>query len=73
MTKISLPGGTSPEKLGYEQARAALSEVVAKMEEGGLELETNIALWERGELLAKICDAFLTAAEEKLAAAEEEE
>jgi exodeoxyribonuclease VII small subunit len=43
------------------------------MEEGGLELETNIALWERGELLAKICDAFLTAAEEKLAAAEEEE
>lgn len=73
MSKSQLPGGSNPEKLGYEAARAALTEVVELMESGELELEYSIALWERGELLARICDDFLTSAQAKLAALETED
>lgn len=73
MSKIALPGGSNPEKLGYEAARAALIEVVELMESGELELEHSIALWERGEVLARICDEFLTNAQAKLTALEEDE
>ena len=62
--------------LGYESARDQLAEVVAKLEAGGLSLEDSLALWERGEALAKICDRHLTGARERienaLAAAESE-
>lgn len=70
MSKIELPGGSNPTELGYEAARAALTEVVELMESGELELEHSIALWERGEVLARICDEFLTTAQAKLSAFE---
>lgn len=70
MSEIKLPGGADPSKLGYEAARAALTEVVELMESGELELEQSIALWERGEVLARICDEFLAAAQAKLTALE---
>ena len=73
VSKIQLPGGSNPEKLGYEAARAALAEVVELMESGELELENSIALWERGEVLARICDEFLASAQAKLAALEDED
>jgi exodeoxyribonuclease VII small subunit len=64
------------EQLGYEQARDELADVVAKLEAGGLSLEDSLALWERGEALAKICDRHLAGARERvetaLAAAEKE-
>ncbi len=64
------------EQLGYEQARDELQDVVAKLEAGGLSLEDSLALWERGEALAKICDRHLAGARERveaaLAAAEKE-
>jgi exodeoxyribonuclease VII small subunit len=43
------------------------------MESGELELENSIALWERGEVLARICDEFLASAQAKLAALEDED
>ncbi|WP_332888584.1 exodeoxyribonuclease VII small subunit [Actinophytocola xanthii] len=62
--------------LNYEQARDELAEVVARLETGGLSLEDSLALWERGEALAKICDQHLAGARERiesaLAAAESE-
>ena len=62
--------------LDYEAARDELAEVVAKLEAGGLSLEESLALWERGEALAKICDRHLAGAKERiesaLAAAESE-
>jgi exodeoxyribonuclease VII small subunit len=73
VSKIQLPGGSNPEKLGYEAARAALAEVVELMESGELELENSIALWELGEVLARICDEFLANAQAKLAALEDED
>lgn len=57
------------EQLGYEQARDELADVVAKLEAGGLSLEDSLALWERGEALAKICDRHLAGARERVEAA----
>lgn len=63
--------------LDYEQARDELTAVVAKLEAGGLSLEESLALWERGEQLAKICDRHLAGARQRveaaLAAAEKDE
>lgn len=59
---------TNPE-LGYEQARDELTEVVRKLETGGLSLEDSLALWERGETLAKLCERHLAGARQRIEAA----
>ncbi|MFM7542655.1 MAG: exodeoxyribonuclease VII small subunit [Actinomycetales bacterium] len=56
-------------KLSYEAARDELAKVVATLESGGLGLEESLALWERGEELAKICQEWLDGARAKLEAA----
>ena len=56
----------------YEQARAELRDVVAKLESGGQSLEDSLALWERGEHLADICEKWLDAARTRLDAAIEQ-
>jgi exodeoxyribonuclease VII small subunit len=53
----------------YEQAREELADVVRRLEAGGLTLEESLALWERGEELAKLCQHWLDRARERLAAA----
>ncbi|MDT0400586.1 MULTISPECIES: exodeoxyribonuclease VII small subunit [Streptomyces] len=61
--------------LGYEQARDELIEVVRRLEAGGTTLEESLALWERGEELARVCRRWLDGARARLdaALAEEEE
>ena len=54
--------------LGYEDARAQLVEVVRTLEQGGATLEESIALWERGERLAEVCQRWLDGARERLEA-----
>lgn len=56
-------------ELDYEQARDELTAVVAKLEAGGLSLEDSLALWERGEALARICDRHLAGARERIESA----
>jgi exodeoxyribonuclease VII small subunit len=51
---------------GYEQARQELADVVRRLEAGGLSLEESLALWERGERLADICQAWLDGARQRL-------
>ncbi|MFC5062148.1 exodeoxyribonuclease VII small subunit [Actinomycetospora atypica] len=51
---------------GYEQARDELARVVAKLEAGGLSLEDSLALWERGESLARTCERHLAGARERV-------
>jgi exodeoxyribonuclease VII small subunit len=53
----------------YEQARSELREIVAKLESGGQSLEDSLALWERGEQLADICQSWLDGASSRLDAA----
>ncbi|WP_055526059.1 exodeoxyribonuclease VII small subunit [Streptomyces graminilatus] len=57
------------ESLGYEQARDELIDVVRRLEVGGTTLEESLALWERGEELAKVCRQWLEGARKRLDAA----
>ncbi|MFE8939403.1 exodeoxyribonuclease VII small subunit [Streptomyces sp. NPDC007872] len=61
--------GTDGAALGYEQARDELIEVVRRLEAGGTTLEDSLALWERGEELAKVCRLRLEGARARLDAA----
>jgi len=56
-------------RLSYEQARDQLTEVVRRLEGGGLTLEESLELWERGERLAAVCTDWLEGARARLAAA----
>jgi exodeoxyribonuclease VII small subunit len=60
---------TSEAQLSYEQARAELASVVERLEAGGGSLEESLALWERGEQLADICQRWLDGARARLDAA----
>lgn len=64
-------------ELGYEQCRDELIEVVRALEQGGLDLDASLTLWERGEELAKRCEEHLAGAQARieaaLAAAEKDE
>jgi exodeoxyribonuclease VII small subunit len=55
--------------LSYEQARDELIDVVRRLEAGGTTLEESLALWERGEQLATVCQEWLDGARERLEAA----
>ena len=50
----------------YEDAREELVEVVRTLEAGGTTLEESLALWERGEALAKVCQEWLDGARRRL-------
>jgi exodeoxyribonuclease VII small subunit len=58
-----------PGRPPYEQARDELTELVRRLEAGGLTLEESLKLWERGEELAAICEEWLEGARARLAAA----
>jgi exodeoxyribonuclease VII small subunit len=53
----------------YERARDELATIVAKLEAGGITLEESLALWQRGEDLAALCEKYLDAARARLDAA----
>ncbi|MDM4140289.1 MULTISPECIES: exodeoxyribonuclease VII small subunit [Mycobacterium] len=63
--------------LAYEACRDELIEVVRVLEQGGLDLDESLKLWERGEQLAKRCEEHLAGArkriEDALAAGEPED
>jgi exodeoxyribonuclease VII small subunit len=64
-------------ELGYEEARDELIAVVQQLEQGGLDLDASLNLWERGEKLAQRCEEHLAGArqrvEQALAAREPDE
>jgi exodeoxyribonuclease VII small subunit len=53
----------------YEAARDELADVVRRLEAGGTTLEESLALWERGEELARTCQQWLDGAKARLDAA----
>jgi exodeoxyribonuclease VII small subunit len=62
-------GTRQPPELSYEEAREELVEVVRRLESGGTGLEESLALWERGEKLAGLCQQWLDGARRRLDAA----
>ena len=61
-----MPDPASP---SYEAARDELADVVRRLEAGGTTLEESLALWERGEELARTCQDWLDGAKARLDAA----
>jgi exodeoxyribonuclease VII small subunit len=53
-------------ELGYEAARDELVDVVKVLEQGGLDLDASLALWERGEQLATRCEEHLAGARKRV-------
>jgi exodeoxyribonuclease VII small subunit len=68
----SADGGPAPDdevdQMGYEQARDELTELVRVLEVGGLSLDDALALWERGERLARRCEQQLAGARDRVEA-----
>jgi exodeoxyribonuclease VII small subunit len=62
-------GDASLADLSYEQARDELIGVVSRLEQGTSTLEESLALWERGEALARRCEEWLIGAKARLDAA----
>lgn len=57
---------TAIDELGYEQARDELTDVVRALEQGGQSLDESVALWERGEALARHCEDQLAGARDRV-------
>lgn len=62
----SSPTPSAIEGLSFESALKELESIVAKLEQGAVDLEDSIALYERGQALKSHCDAKLKAAEGRL-------
>ena len=56
-------------ELDYEHCRDELVEVVRVLEQGGLDLDASLRLWERGEELAARCGEHLAGARARIEAA----
>ncbi len=71
MATASAPDASASDvgELSYEQARDELVRVVNELEQGSSTLEESLALWERGEALAKRCEEWLLGAKARLDAA----
>jgi exodeoxyribonuclease VII small subunit len=70
---MATPAGDSAtagsDEPSYEQAREELVQIVAQLEAGGTTLEQSLALWQRGEDLARLCERYLDTARARLDAA----
>jgi len=65
MTDVSQPSRET-ETPSYERARDELAAIVEALEGGGQTLEQALTLWERGEVLAQVCQSWLDNARERL-------
>lgn len=68
MSEVNDPASdaTPVANLGYEACRDQLVEVVRLLEQGGLDLDASLNLWERGEALARRCEEHLTGARTRI-------
>ena len=64
-----MPETSEVASLSYEDARDELVRVVSELEQGAPTLEQSLALWERGEALARRCEDWLIGAKARLDAA----
>jgi len=69
LTRPEIVRALLPAELSYEQAREELMRVVQRLESGGAPLDESLALWERGEELATVCQRWLDGAKAKIDAA----
>jgi exodeoxyribonuclease VII small subunit len=58
--------GKQPEEMTFEEAFQELKDLVERLESQDLQLEEGLALFERGQSLAKRCEQLLEEAEIKI-------
>ncbi|TVS00018.1 MAG: exodeoxyribonuclease VII small subunit [Rhodobacteraceae bacterium] len=56
------------EEMSFEEALRGLEEIVTRLERGDVPLDESIALYERGDLLKKHCEARLNTAQMRIEA-----
>ena len=66
MSTKSKPNATPVAELSFEAALKELEDIVGRLEQGEVDLEDTIALYERGQALKAHCEAKLKAAEGRL-------
>jgi exodeoxyribonuclease VII small subunit len=54
------------ESLSFEKALAELEAIVQKLEQGKVDLEESITIYERGEALRRHCESLLSTAEARV-------
>jgi exodeoxyribonuclease VII small subunit len=62
-TKTDAP---AVDEMSFEAALKELEQIVARLEQGAVDLEDSIALYERGQALKTHCEQKLKAAESRL-------
>ncbi len=65
-SSMQQPSVVPVEELTYEQALSELESIVAALESGDHALESALAFYERGQLLARYCARLLEQAELKI-------
>ena len=60
------PAAPAVETLSFEVALKELESIVSRLEEGQVDLEDSIQLYERGQALKAHCEAKLKSAESRL-------
>jgi exodeoxyribonuclease VII small subunit len=60
------PVAVPVDQLSFEAALKELEDIVGRLEQGEVDLEDSIALYERGQALKAHCEAKLKAAEGRL-------
>ena len=66
MSQKNKPDTTPVEQLSFEIALRELEGIVSRLEQGEVDLEDSIALYERGQALKIHCEKKLKAAESRL-------
>jgi exodeoxyribonuclease VII small subunit len=62
----SQTGGPAVQGMSFEAALKDLESIVARLEQGEVDLEDSLALYERGQALKAHCEAKLKSAESRL-------
>ncbi|MBU6297649.1 MAG: exodeoxyribonuclease VII small subunit [Alphaproteobacteria bacterium] len=66
MSAKAKPETNAVDALGFEAALKELEGIVSRLEQGQVDLEDSIALYERGQALKAHCESKLKAAESRL-------
>ena len=66
MSSANQPSNAPVEQLSFEAALRELEGIVSRLEQGEVDLEDSIALYERGQALKLHCEQKLKSAESRL-------
>jgi len=66
MSSPNHPAAVPPDQMTFEAALRELEVIVSKLEQGDVDLEDSIVLYERGQALKMHCEQKLRSAESRL-------